>query len=144
MNSIKKISAEETYLIRKKVLRKNIDLPYKLKGDFDENSIHFGAFKDSEIVGVVSFMEFSTDVIEGFQYQLRGMATLSEVRGEGFGQLLIAKGAEVLKEKGVKNVWCNAREVAIGFYKKNGFTIIGDLFYIEKVGVHYKMVKKLK
>lgn len=143
MITIKIIPTEETYNLRKEVLRKNIDLPYKFNGDLDESTFHLGAFKENKLVGIVSFMKSSNDNIQGTQYQLRGMATLPEVRGEGFGNLLIEKGTEILQQKAIEFVWCNAREIALGFYQKNEFQIIGQSFDIEKVGVHYKMVREL-
>lgn len=143
MITIKTIPTEETYNLRKDVLRKNIDLPYKFNGDLDESTFHLGAFKENKLVGIVSFMKSSNDNIQGTQYQLRGMATLPEVRGEGFGNLLIKKGTEILQQKAIEFVWCNAREVALGFYQRNGFEIIDQSFDIERVGAHYKMVKEI-
>lgn len=144
MKYIKKITTEETYPLRKEVLRKDIDLPYKFKGDLNEDTFHLGAFKGNKLVGIVSFVNFATDGITGSQYQLRGMATLHEVRGEGFGNLLIEKGVAILSKKKIAIVWCNARAIAVGFYKKNGFEIIGASFNIEKVGIHFKMYQKIK
>ena len=144
MNLIKKITAEETYGIRKEVLRKNIDLPFKLKGDLDDDTFHLGAFKEGEFVGVVSFMKFKTSEIKGTQYQLRGMATLPTVRGEGYGKLLVTEGIMLLKKENIDVVWCNARERALGFYKKNNFEIIGSSFDIPKVGIHHRMKQTLK
>lgn len=141
MNSVKKISVELTYELRKEVLRKNIDLPYKFSGDLDETTFHLGAFKEEVLVGVVSFMKSPSNNMELAQYQLRGMATLPLVRGEGFGNLLISEGIKLVQEKEIETIWCNARKVAVGFYKKNGFKVEGTSFSIEKVGIHYKMKK---
>ena len=40
-------------------------------------------------------------------------------------------------------LWCNARLVAVEFYKYNGFKIIGNLFDIAGIGPHYYMYKKI-
>ncbi|TYP96728.1 ribosomal protein S18 acetylase RimI-like enzyme [Tenacibaculum adriaticum] len=143
MKSIKNITAEETYSIRKEVLRKGIDLPYEFNGDFDKDTFHLGAYKNGELVGVVSFMRVKCDSLKGNQYQLRGMATLSKARGLGFGRLLINTATNELKKKEVDFIWCNAREVALKFYENNGFKILGDSFEIDKVGTHFKMYKNL-
>jgi len=144
LNSVKKIRVAQTYTIRKEILRKNIDLPYKFSGDLDDGTFHLGAFKADTIVGVVSFMKSDLNKLKGTQYQLRGMATSIEVRKEGFGNLLLKEAFEFLKQNQIDIVWCNAREEAVGFYQKNGFKILGDQFNIEKEGVHYKMYKKIK
>ena len=44
---------------------------------------------------------------------------------------------------GVDVLWCNARMVAIRFYKSLGFKIIGDIFNIEGIGPHYYMYKEI-
>lgn len=141
---IKTISTEETYFIRKEVLRKGIDKPFKFEGDFDKHTFHLGAFKNDKLVGVATFMYISCNLLKGLQFQLRGMATLVDVRGEGYGKFLVDKASELLKNKHIDILWCNAREVAVEFYKKNGFKIIGDSFEIDQIGKHYKMYKELK
>lgn len=141
---IKKIRTEETYFIRKKILRKGTDKPCQFNGDFDDKTFHLGAYKQNKLVGIATFMKQSNNLLFGSQYQLRGMATLSEVRGLGFGNLLLETAFEKLKKKNVEYLWCNAREVAVKFYQKNGFEILGTSFEIEGIGTHFKMCKKLE
>ena len=140
---IQKISAEQTYETRKVVLRENIPLPYEFQGDHDKDTLHFGAFKEGQIVGVSSFMKVQLPGFPGIHYQLRGMATLKEFQGSGVGKNLLAEAENELKKKASNLIWCNARVVAVDFYKKNGFQTIGEAFNIELIGPHYKMVKKL-
>lgn len=143
MIDIKRIKAEETYAIRKEVLRKNIDLPFIFNGDLDKDSFHLGLFLDHNLIGIVSFMKSACKDLNGNQYQLRGMATLDQYQGKGYGQQLIKFGSEVLNEKQMELVWCNARVAAVNFYKKSGFKTIGKEFYIPKIGGHFVMFKKL-
>lgn len=143
MIEIKQISADETYPIRLEVLRKGIPLPHKFKGDFDSDTFHLGVFHKTKLVGVSSFMKVDNENFDGFQYQLRGMATLEESRGLGVGRKMMVEAFEILKEKQVDCLWCNARIVAVDFYKKMGLKIDGDLFDIELVGNHYVMYKYL-
>lgn len=139
MIKIKNISAQETYEIRLAVLRNNIDLPYKFKEDEFENTFHLGAFYNDKLVGIASFMQNRIDVVKGEQYQLRGMATLPEVRGMGAGRLLIEEAKRTLKAKEINILWCNARKEAVGFYKSLDFVIIGEEFEVQKVGPHFKI-----
>ena len=141
---IKEISAEQTFPIRKEVLRKNIALPHEFDGDFDNNSIHLGAFKNDILIGVSSFMKNSNTLFKGNQYQLRGMATLKEYQGLGVGKSMVLKIEELLTIIGIDLVWCNARIVAVGFYEKLGYQTIGDPFEVEYIGIHYVMFKKIK
>ena len=143
MIEIKFISAEETYRIRKKILRKNIPLTEKTEGDFDKNTFHLGAFIDDKLVSVATFMQNDSQYFNGLQYRLRGMATLESFQGKGFGKKLIFKALEVLKERKATILWCNARVVALNFYKKLGFKTIGTEFDIPFIGPHYVMYKNL-
>ncbi|NEW78494.1 MAG: GNAT family N-acetyltransferase [Gelidibacter sp.] len=143
MIQIKEISAEETFPIRLKVLRKNIPLPYEFNGDFDKDTIHLGAFKNDKLIAVSSYMKASNKNFERNQYQLRGMATLTEYQGFGAGKLMLEKAVQILKEKNSNVLWCNARIAAVDFYKKQGFQTFGEKFDILYVGEHYVMLKKI-
>ncbi len=144
MIKIKEISAEETFSIRLEVLRKNIPLPFEFNGDFDSDTIHLGAFKNDKLIAVSSYMKANCKDFEGNQYQLRGMATLTEYQGFGAGKLMLQKAVLILKEKSITLLWCNARIAAVEFYNKQGFQTIGEKFEISPVGEHYVMFKALK
>ena len=142
MVNIRFINAEETYPIRREVLRKNIDLPYKLEGDFDKDSIHLGAYIDEKLVSIVTLINRRKELLKGEQYQLRGMGTLSEYSGKGYGKLLVKRSEEYLVSRGTHIIWCNARTEAIGFYKSLNYNIIGESFNVPKIGIHYLMYKE--
>lgn len=144
MIQIKEISAEETFPIRLEVLRKNIPLPFEFNGDFDSDTIHLGAFKNDELIAVSSYMKADYKNFEGNQYQLRGMATLTEYQGFGAGKLMLQKAVQLLKEINSNLLWCNARIAAVDFYNKQGFQTFGEKFDIAYVGEHYVMFKELK
>ena len=97
MKTVKKILAKDTYKIRKEVLRKNIDLPFKFNGDFDQNTFHLGVFVNNQLSGVASFMKSDVSIKDKTTFQLRGMATKNEFRGKGLGSLLILEAEKVLK-----------------------------------------------
>lgn len=143
MIQIKEISAEETFPIRLEVLRKNIPLPFEFNGDFDSDTIHLGAFKNDKLIAVSSYMKANCKDFEGNQYQLRGMATLTEYQGFGAGKLMLQKAVQILKEKNSNVLWCNARIAAVDFYEKQGFQTFGEKFEIAYVGEHYMMFKKI-
>ncbi|MBE0423608.1 MAG: GNAT family N-acetyltransferase [Lutibacter sp.] len=143
MIQINEISAQETFPIRLEVLRKNIPLPFEFNGDFDENTFHLGAFKNDKLIAVSSYMKANFKNFEGNQYQLRGMATLTEYQGFGAGKLMLQKADQILKGKNITIIWCNARIAAVDFYKKQGFQTYGNKFEISCVGEHYVMFKKI-
>ncbi len=141
---IKEISADKTYAIRLEVLRKGMDLPVEFSGDFDADTFHLGLYENNELKGICSFMKTKNELFVSPQYQLRGMATLPESRGKGFGKLLLIQAIEVLKERKIKLLWCNAREIALPFYIKLGFLQKGEAFEIPQVGAHFRLYKELE
>jgi ribosomal protein S18 acetylase RimI-like enzyme len=145
MHQIKQITAEDTYPIRHPVLRKGRPVEdCVFEADNDKNTFHLGLFYNSKLVGVASFMKNkSTLISEENQYQLRGMAILKDYQNKGLGNLLLRKGEEILLQKNIDSLWFNARELAVSFYKKNNFQVIGDSFLISNIGLHYVMYKKI-
>jgi ribosomal protein S18 acetylase RimI-like enzyme len=142
MVNIRLISAEETYPIRREALRKNIDLPYKLKGDFDKDTLHLGVFVNDDLVSIVTLIKKSRSEWNDEQFQLRGMATIAKHRGKGYGKLLALKSEEYLIGRKNHKIWCNARVEAIGFYKTLNYSVLGEAFMVPKVGMHYLMFKE--
>lgn len=143
MVQIRKISADKTYQIRLEILRNGMDLPVQFSGDFDKETFHLGVFEDGNLKGIASFMKTTNDLFELPQYQLRGMATLEEVRGKGLGKQLLIEGINILRDRNVRVLWCNAREVALNFYEKLEFSVEGNSFEIPEIGKHYIMYKKI-
>lgn len=143
MIEIKKIKTEDTYSIRLEVLRKNIPLPYKFNGDFDESTFHLGAFKNNVLIAVSSYMKSDNPSFKGSQYQLRGMATLQEHQGIGAGKLMVEESYKILKGLNINCLWCNAREIAVPFYEKLGMKTFGEKFDVKLIGDHYVMFKYL-
>ena len=142
--TIKKIKSEETYAVRHPVLREGRPIEdCKFDNDDDPNTFHLGLFIEDELLGIVTYMKSDYEALQGNQYQLRGMAVLKDCQKRGFGNLLIAKGEDIIKQENGTIIWCNAREIAVNFYKKNGFKIIGKPFVIPKIGLHYVMHKSI-
>jgi len=143
--TIKQISSIETYLVRHPVLRAGRPIEdCEFSGDNLESTIHLGLYYNNTLAGVATFLKQDNSVFnEGSNYQLRGMAVLKRHQGKKLGKALLKHGEALLKSKGISLVWFNAREVAISFYKRNGYTIIGDSFEIPIIGIHFVMYKKL-
>ena len=76
-------------------------------------------------------------------YRLRGMATHPKFRRKSAATKLMKESFVLLKEKKCDFLWCNARLVAVEFYKSLGFKITGKTFDIPSIGPHYKMYKSV-
>ncbi len=143
MIRIEEIKAEESYPIRKSVLREGMTLSHQMTGDHDADTLHLGLFDGGQLVCIGSFMKASKAEFEGLQYQLRGMASAKGSQGKGYGKMLLEKAEQLLTEKNVNLLWCNARIVALDFYKKLGYSSIGQVFEVDQVGPHFVLYKKL-
>lgn len=145
MQIIKEIPALETFSVRQPVLRpgKPIETCH-FEGDNLESTKHFGLFSNEKLAGIASLFIHSTPFIkEEPQFQLRGMAVLPEFQKKGLGEALVKHAENNALERGGKIIWFNAREIAVAFYKKLGYEIIGEPFDIADIGKHYVMYKKL-
>lgn len=145
MYSIKKIPSQETFAVRLPVLRPGKTIESCIfDGDDLETTAHFGIYDHENIVGVTSVFETSTPLLsEKKQFQLRGMAILDSHQKRGLGDQLVQKAEQYTKEQNGEILWFNAREIAVGFYKKMGYTTIGEPFTIGDIGIHYVMYKIL-
>ncbi|MBK9286155.1 MAG: GNAT family N-acetyltransferase [Flavobacteriales bacterium] len=142
---IRFIKARELWPLRHKVLRPHMtledcDYPH----DKDTDTFHLATVEEGRILCIGSFYKESSPKLKGWkQYRLRGMATEPERRGAGLGTDLIHFALEHLRAQQADVLWCNARENALPFYAKLGFTTHGGEFDIPGIGPHYLLSIKL-
>jgi GNAT superfamily N-acetyltransferase len=140
------INSKDVCIVRQPVLREGKPIESCVfDGDDLEDTYHLGLFIDDKLIAVASFMNNSHVLfLEENQYQLRGMAVLKAYQGKSYGHIILKYGEDFLSAKGITSIWCNAREIAVNFYKKNNYAIKGDPFIIPEIGIHYVMQKHLK
>ncbi|MFB9057956.1 GNAT family N-acetyltransferase [Mariniflexile ostreae] len=143
--TIKPIDAKDTHAVRHPILRAGMPLEACIfPGDTLATTIHLGVFLKKEVIGVGSFLKNKHSAFpENKQYQLRGMAILKAFQKKHLGKMLLEYAENKLRETDAQILWCHAREDAIAFYKKNGFTPLGDPFFIQSAGIHLVMYKYL-
>lgn len=133
MIGIRRISAEETLAIRHAVLWPNMPLEHvKLAGDQD--AYHYGLYYEHELISVISVF------LDGSEARFRKFATKKSHQGKGYGSRLFDYMLDQLKDMAVERVWCDARVDALGFYRRFGFSEVGEVFY--KSHVPYKVMEK--
>ncbi len=139
---IRPISAAETRPLRHRVLRPH-QPPESLVYDGDDapDTLHVGGFlPDGTLVAVASVYRESRPedgVRRGFR--LRGMAVDPSHQGRGYGARLVEACGAHARSLGGKELWCNARTSASGFYTRQGFDTEGPPFEIEGIGPHFEM-----
>ncbi|MFZ4784934.1 MAG: GNAT family N-acetyltransferase [Flavobacteriales bacterium] len=130
--------------LRHKVLWPHIAFEEECNIDIDlrEDAIHLATVDGERIVSVGSLFQMDSPKIDfSKQYRLRAMATDPAYRGQHAGKVLVEKAFDILREKGVDVLWCDAREVAVGFYESLGFVKLPEKYDIPKIGPHYFMYK---
>ena len=139
------IDAEKIRPLRHAELRKGQDFSTtSYLRDHDAETFHMACMVDSNVVTCATFYPEQSEKLNAVNaYRLRGMATHSNFQRKGYARDLIKAAFLELKAKGADFVWCNARIVALDFYKSMGFKIKGDQFDIETIGPHYYMYKEI-
>ncbi|MEO8211297.1 MAG: GNAT family N-acetyltransferase, partial [bacterium] len=65
------------------------------------------------------------------------------MRGNGLGSMVLKFLEEKAKEKKFKRITLDARDNAVDFYKKNGYTVEGDSYKLFDVIPHFRMGKNI-
>ena len=138
-------NASEIRPLRNLVLRPNQPIETTFY-DLDDHhkTFHLASKVGDVIVSIGTFYpENDLEIQTTNGYRLRGMATHPNYRRNGAAAKLMRKAFQILEKKNCDTIWCNARLVAIDFYKSLGFKEIGPKFNISEIGPHYKMYKRL-
>ena len=142
---VKKVNAKDIRPLRNLVLRPNLPIEttyYDLDDDIE--TFHLASMMDSTIISIGTFYpENDIELQTKNGYRLRGMATHPKFRRKSAATKLMKESFVLLKEKKCDILWCNARLVAVEFYKSLGFKITGKIFDIPSIGPHYKMYKSV-
>jgi predicted GNAT family N-acyltransferase len=141
---VKQIHPHLARPLRHRVLWPHIALEEECNIDIDlrEDAIHLASFDGDRIVSVGSLFQMDSPKINfSKQYRLRAMATDPDYRGQRAGKVLVEKAMDILREKGADVLWCDAREIAVGFYESLGFIKLPEKYDIPKIGPHYFMYK---
>ncbi|MDA0778680.1 MAG: GNAT family N-acetyltransferase [Bacteroidetes bacterium] len=100
------------------------------------NQFHFVALEKAEVLGVVVLVPHYKNGMG----KLRQMATSEEVRGRGYGIMLVNALELFAGEHGMTSIILHARHTAIGFYEKLGYKITSDIF--QEVGIEHVVMEK--
>jgi GNAT superfamily N-acetyltransferase len=123
---VERVDASVLHGLRRRILRGDDPAKYAPDArDEEVTSLHFGGFLGDTLVVSASFFPSSSPTRGDLEcYQLRYMATAFEQQGRGYGAEVLAKAEGVLRERGAEQVWANARDTALGFYRATGWTLI--------------------
>lgn len=128
--------------LRVRVLRRNTPATH---ADYPEDSladvVHLVIRENDEVVATSTWFSKECPEAPGrAAVQLKGMAVDDALQTTGHGRALIEAGLAWAAGRGAALVWARARDSAVGFYEKCGFTIAGDGFIDEPTGMPHHIV----
>ena len=149
--TVKRIEAKATHGPRHAVLWPHLSraADCTIAEDEDAGTIHLGVFLADDLVGVCSLFaqrpeRFSDALPANVRLcRLRVMGILPEVRGRGAGVALVDRAIEEARGAGAKFLWCDAREIALGFYEKLSFKFVSEAYNVPGIGLHRMMARRL-
>ena len=124
--------------LRSRILRIPLGLEYSeadLASEHDQ--WHLAYIEEGKVIGILLMKD-----VGGGMMKMRQVAIEEVWQGRGIGSMLV-KYAEYLADRaGMHTIELHARDVAVPFYLKLHYSIVGEPF--EEVGIkHYKMLKNL-
>ena len=139
------VKASQVRPLRNLVLRPGLPIETTYyKEDNDIGTIHLAYIINKEIISIGTFYPQNDSILKSKNgYRLRGIATHPEFRRNSAATKLMKESFTVLKHKNCDIIWCNARLIALDFYKSLGFKINGKEFNIKDIGSHFLMWKLL-
>jgi predicted GNAT family N-acyltransferase len=137
------VDGDRTRELRRAVLRPSWPAGSPLGGDGEPGAVHLAALDaaaDVVCACVLYPRTYPRRPEERNAWQLRGMATAEAVRNQGVGAQVIAKAVTEVRSRGGRLLWCEARELAIAFYARNGFHGEGEMYIGAETGIPHQLM----
>lgn len=128
----------QTVALRDEILRKPLGLEFsadELAGETD--SFHLACWHDGVLTACLVLKPLSARSV-----RMRQLAVRTDWQRKGVGSLLVAYSESFAREHGYDEIVLHAREAAVRFYERAGYSIEGDRFF-EVTIPHFTMRKSL-
>jgi len=131
---------EAYYDLRWRVLRQPWgQSPGSERDELDDDATHVAGY--DEVKGLVCVGRLHA--VETGVGQVRYMAVEEPLRGRGLGQAVLNELERLAKRQGMSVIVLDAREAAVGFYRRNGYEAVGEGHVLFGEVRHSKMRKRL-
>ena len=104
----------------------------------EKEAVHVMAVDGKKVVGVARLHFNGPD-----EAQFRYMGVDSRYRGRGIATSLLRALEKEARQRGAKIAWFNAREPAVPFYEKCGYSIFDISYTLYGCIPHWKMFREL-
>lgn len=128
----------ETVALRDDVLRRPLGLvftPEQLGAEAAD--IHLAAYLDDALVACLILVPLANGEIK-----MRQVAVRHDLQSKGIGRSLVEESERIARERGFQHMILNARQTAVPFYERLGYTTIGPEF-LEVTIPHRRMERSL-
>jgi predicted GNAT family N-acyltransferase len=125
-----------TVALRDQVLRKPLGLCFsdeQLRAESADH--HVACFRDGGLVACLVLTPVSGDTV-----RMRQVSVASDCQRQGIGTALVLHAQCFATGLGYCEMTAHARETAVPFYRRLGYTVIGDRFI--EVGIPHVAVRK--
>ena len=129
---------KQAWDIRRRVFIDEQHVPEEIEMDDDDaHAFHALAILDGNPVGCGRFVAHDDSEVK-----IGRMAVLKNLRTGGIGREILLYLMRIARERGYRHAVLHAQMTAEGFYLKNGYVPVGEVF--EEAGIaHRKMVRDL-
>lgn len=123
--------------LREKVLREPLGSVFSEQELADERDhVQIAGFLNDELVATAVL------VPEGEHMKMQRVGVTEELRNGNIGSEMMLFCEKLAKSRNIKMMYCHARDTAVNFYLKNGYS--GEGAYFDEDGIpHLKMTKIL-
>jgi predicted GNAT family N-acyltransferase len=124
--------------LRLKILREPLGLHFTIEElNREKDDILIAAFEEENLLGCCILTKESANTL-----RLRQMAVTGSLQGKGIGAQMLRFAESVAKDFRNEYISMHARMDAVGFYKKQGYEVVSEVF-TEVTLPHVVMQKKL-
>lgn len=130
---------ESYYDLRYRILREPLGKERgSERNDGDENGIHFSLYENDQLIAVARL-----DTVDQTTCQARFVAVESNLQGKGYGKEIMTELENKAERLGYSKLILHARDYALPFYEKLGYTLVGPSYKLFDVLQHFEMYKNL-
>jgi GNAT superfamily N-acetyltransferase len=108
---------------------------------------HVAALRDGVVIGAATVLPErwpGPGVVREPVWRLRAMVVAESQRGTGTGRAVLDRAVEVAAARGAGSLWAEARSSALGFYRRAGWTVVGDEWIKPGIGPHRYIHRDLR
>ncbi|MDR0801070.1 GNAT family N-acetyltransferase [Fluviicola sp.] len=108
------------------------------RNEGDETGVHFALYESGELLAVARL-----DRVDSETCQTRFVAVESHLQRKGYGKKIMNALEKEAVASGYRKLILHARDYALPFYEKLGYTLVGPSYKLFDVLQHFEMFKVL-